>query len=180
MTGTMLSFYRIWIQFLFFIAPNKAAWRVLMLFATPRIRKSRERETEALAKATAKDIDVNGKRIRTYCWGNAAPEVLLVHGWEGRAGNMSGLALEFEKRGISSLAFDAPAHGESEGKRSTLFAYADVMEKIFQQNPSLRIIVSHSFGSAASVFALTQKQHSIKQFILLSVPDSLFDVLNEF
>jgi pimeloyl-ACP methyl ester carboxylesterase len=180
MSGTLLSFYRIWIQVLFFIAPDKAAWRVLMLFATPRIRKSRERETEALAKARAQDIEINGKRIRTYCWGNAAPEVLLVHGWEGRAGNMGGFAAEFEKRGISSLAFDAPAHGDSEGKRSTVFAYADVMAEIFKQNPSLRIIVSHSFGSAASIYALTRKKHSIKQLVLLSTPDSLLDVFNEF
>lgn len=180
MSGTMLSFYRIWIQLLFFIAPNKAAWRVLMLFATPRIRKSREREIEALAKATAKDISVNGKRIRTYNWGNAAPEVLLVHGWEGRAGNMAGFALEFEKRGISSLAFDAPAHGDSEGKRSTLFAYADVMAEIFAQHPSIRILVSHSFGSAASVYTLARKEHSVKQLVLLSTPDNLIDAFNEF
>lgn len=180
MSGSLLSFYRAWIQLLFFIAPNKAAWRVLMLFATPRIRKSREREIEALAKAKSLDIAVKGKRIRVYHWGNQEPEVLLVHGWEGRAGNMGAFAAEFEKRGISSIAFDAPAHGDSEGKRSTLFAYADVMAEIFQRYPSLRIIVAHSFGSAASVYTLARHTHSIQQLVLLSTPDNLVDAFNQF
>lgn len=176
----MLAFYRAWIQFLFFIVPNKAAFRVLMLFATPRVRKSRERETEALAKARAEDVLVDGKRIRTYTWGNGAPAVLLMHGWEGQSGNMGGVALALLAKGYTCMAFDAPAHGASEGKRSTLFAYSKAAGEMLARFPQISIVLSHSFGSATAVYTLARVPHQVKKLALLSTPDSLPDTFEEF
>jgi pimeloyl-ACP methyl ester carboxylesterase len=180
MSQTMLAFYRAWIQFLFFIAPDKAAFRVLMLFATPRVRKSRERETEALSQATAADVEVDGKRIRTYTWGNGAPTVLLMHGWEGQSGNMGGVALALLAKGYTCMAFDAPAHGASEGKRSTLFAYSKVAGELLARFPQISVVISHSFGSAAAVYTLARVNHRVQKLGLLSTPDSLPEVFDEF
>ncbi|MCU0432322.1 MAG: alpha/beta hydrolase [Bacteroidia bacterium] len=180
MSNTMLAFYRAWIQFLFFIAPEKASWRVLMLFATPRVRKSRERETEALALARAEDVDINGKRIRMYTWGSGTPTVLLMHGWEGRAGNMGGIATALQGKGYTCMAFDAPAHGDSDGKRSTLFAYSEVMAGMLARFPQITAVISHSFGSAASIYTLARHPHQVARLAMLSTPDRLLDAFNEF
>lgn len=180
MSQTMLAFYRAWIQFLFFIVPDKAAFRVLMLFATPRVRKSRERETDALAKARAEDVQIDGKRIRTYTWGNGAPTVLLMHGWEGQSGNMGGVALALVAKGYTCMAFDAPAHGASEGKRSTLFAYSKAAGEMLARFPQISVVISHSFGSATAVYTLARVPHQVQKLALLSTPDSLPETFEEF
>ena len=50
---------------------------------------------------------------------------LLVHGWEGRGAQLGSLVGPLVEAGLSVVAFDAPAHGDSPGNRLYLTDEAD-------------------------------------------------------
>lgn len=175
-----LAFYRIYLQIYFFFAPQKAAYKLLMLFATPRVRKLRPYEEQLLGKAKQENITLGKHTIRTYTWGEETPGILLVHGWEGHGGNMAGIADRLVQLGHTCMAFDAPAHGKSQGKRSTLFAFSECITELFKKYPGMHTVIAHSFGSAASVYTLSRTPHQVQKFALLSTPDRFRDVFDEF
>src|SRR3712207_6641379 len=60
-------------------------------------------------------IVVDGGRVAVWEWGNG-PTVALVHGWGSRAARLAVHVEPLLGAGFSVVAFDAPAHGESEGR----------------------------------------------------------------
>jgi pimeloyl-ACP methyl ester carboxylesterase len=176
----IVVFYRLYLQAYFFIAPNKAAYKLLMLFATPRIRKLREYEQTLLAQANQQNFTAGKHEIVTYTWGKGEPDVLLVHGWEGHGGNMAGIANHLVQSGHTCLSFDAPAHGKSFGKRSTLFTFSECVSALLKEHKKIRIVLSHSFGSAAAVYTLSRMSHGVEQLILLSAPDTFSEPFDVF
>ena len=55
----------------------------------PQIKKIRPNEIETLEKAEKEILSILKNTIQLYKWGNGKNKVLLVHGWEGHAGNFS-------------------------------------------------------------------------------------------
>ncbi|MGL4599543.1 MAG: alpha/beta hydrolase [Bacteroidia bacterium] len=177
----MLSGLRVYMQTLFLLSSERGAEKVLQLFSKPLIRKIRKRDAESLQTAEQKLMSIGeGREVMTYRWGAGARGVLCVHGWESNAGNFGGFVAPFLEKGFSVFAFDAPAHGYSPGKTTNIFQYKDAIEKLLTNHPEIDTIVSHSFGSAASLYALTVlKDHRIKKLSMLTVPDRMLDFLNQ-
>ena len=83
------------------------------------------------------------------------PAVLLVHGWQSQAADMAPIALLIARLGYTVWLPDLPAHGHSEGQRlSVPLAGATVLEVARHAGP-LAAVVSHSYGGAALVHALS-------------------------
>jgi pimeloyl-ACP methyl ester carboxylesterase len=95
-------------------------------------------------------------KLATYVWEASGPTVLLVHGWAGAGSDLQDLAASLREAGYRVVAFDAPGHGRSTGRRVTLPIFADALEAVARSQPELRAIVAHSFGGVGTVVALSR------------------------
>jgi pimeloyl-ACP methyl ester carboxylesterase len=82
--------------------------------------------------------------------------VLLVHGGAGRGAQLGALGPELVARGRRVVTWDAPAHGDSPGRTTTLAAMAEVLRTVAAQVGPVESVIAHSFGGAATTIALAR------------------------
>lgn len=123
------------------------------LFTTPRRFRTPDREKEAMSGAMPIGVVFEGMTLRAWRWGTG-PVVLLVHGWEGRGSQMSPFVAPLIERGMSVVAFDAPAHGASDGTRTTLPQFTAAIRAVAERFGPVHGIIAHSFGCAATTLAM--------------------------
>jgi pimeloyl-ACP methyl ester carboxylesterase len=136
--------------------PGTVAWAAQRLFF--RARRARRPEREAAWLKTAIRFEVPGERpFVAWSWGEAdRPAVLLVHGWEGRGAQLGAFVAPLLQAGLRVVTYDAPAHGESKGRESTIPEAAEALERIARLLGPLAGIVAHSLGAAATTLALSR------------------------
>jgi len=134
------------------IAPGLAAVLAERLFFTPpRPRPSRG---EAVLRA-GRRIDLRTENGRVVAWRfGRGPAVILLHGWAGRAAQMSSFVAPLLGRGLSVVALDAPGHGRSGWTRSSAVDFARALRAVAAEVGSVHAIVAHSLGAAAAALAL--------------------------
>lgn len=111
-----------------------------------------------------RDVNIATRRGKTLRgWfipaGNAAPALVIVHGWGGNAGQMLPLAPPLHRAGYSLLLFDARCHGRSDGDDfASLPRFAEdlqcAMDWLAQQPEAdaARIgCIGHSVGAGAAL-----------------------------
>jgi pimeloyl-ACP methyl ester carboxylesterase len=130
-------------------------------FTSPRRHRRPERELLVLATSRPIAVEVTlrsprwaGRRCRlaAWRWGHG-PTVLLVHGWEGRGSQLGAFVEPLVRAGLSVVAFDAPGHGDSPGRRLYLADLADCIADVARAVGPLHAIIAHSFGAAATLMA---------------------------
>lgn len=147
--------------------------------ANPQLRKLREREVKILKTAIEKDLDFKGFNIKTYEWKGAGEKVLLIHGWEGQAGNFVDLILKLKKEDFHIYAFDAPSHGFSSKGNTSLFEFTELVAELIKKY-EVKKLISHSFGGVATTFALFQNQEiQIDKYALLTTPDKFSERIED-
>jgi pimeloyl-ACP methyl ester carboxylesterase len=139
------------------LSPRLAGKGALRLFRNPRGRGGlRPAERELMERAEVGEVEVHGSTVRTYRWGGGERPVLLVHGWESRASRLSAFAEALLERGYSPVAFDAPGHGESTGRTTTVLEYREVIAHLHAEYGDFEAVVAHSLGAVAAFLALRQ------------------------
>lgn len=123
------------------------------LFLTPKRHRVPDRERVALAAAERLSIPFRGGRLAAFRWGRG-PAVLLMHGWEGRAGQMAAFAPALVGAGYSAVAFDAPAHGRSPGSLATVPLFAEAIAAASARFGGFRAAIAHSMGAPGIAVAL--------------------------
>lgn len=154
------------------VAPSMVAGMAYKVLTNPQIKKLREHELELLDQSQKETIPFGKFDIQTYKWGNPTDEkILLIHGWEGQAGNFSDIIQELIKHKYYVIAFDAPSHGFSSKGKTSLFEFSDLVEKMIIDTGCKKLI-SHSFGGVATTSALFRnKDIEIDKYLLLTTPD---------
>ncbi len=128
------------------------------IFFTPFRYSATVKEKEVERSATKATLLVDGRKIQTYEWGNPTrPYVIVVHGWAGRATQFRKFIPALNAAGFLVLGFDGPAHGNSEGKRTTIVEFEEVLKKIVDVKGVPVAIIAHSFGGGASLFAIRNR-----------------------
>lgn len=142
--------------------PLATAWAERLFLTAPR-SAAPPRERAALATAHVGSVVVNGQRLATWTWVPVRhPEgpcatVLLVHGWGGRGGQLTGFVPGLLASGYSVVAYDAPGHGVSEGRTSSLVEVGRAVRGVAAALPSpVHAVIAHSMGGAATAFALDE------------------------
>lgn len=135
------------------IAPAQAARLAARLFLTPPRPKRPAHEASALGGARAEAIDAGGRRVQTWTWGDGPP-VLLVHGWGGRGSQLAAFVEPLLARGFSVTTFDAPAHGDSDGRQVTLPEMVAALRAVAAAHAPIHGIVAHSIGALATARAV--------------------------
>lgn len=136
------------------ISPALAGRAGARLFLTPPRHAASRREREALAAAEPFALGHGRHALRGWTLG-AGPAVLLVHGWGGRSGQLATLAHGLAAAGCTAVAFDAPAHGRSGGRTTSMVGIAEAA-MVIARRFGARAAVGHSVGGAAVAFAVSR------------------------
>jgi pimeloyl-ACP methyl ester carboxylesterase len=135
-------------------APSLAHHYFLKLFFSPLRYPTPEKERKAETFATKFSITVMGKYVQAYSWGEAGrPYVLMVHGWAGRATQFRRFIKPLIEAGYQVIGFDGPAHGNSEGKKTTILEFEEALKKIYARSGEPAAIIAHSFGGVAVLYS---------------------------
>jgi hypothetical protein len=136
-------------------APDLAAGAGAALFLTPARFRRPPREQRWLEAPEPFTVRAGGRRIAAWSWGETdRPAVLLVHGWAGRGSQLGAFAGALAAAGLRAVTFDAPGHGDSQGRRSSLLAMSDALLAVAESAGAVAGVVAHSAGAAASTWAL--------------------------
>lgn len=138
----------------------------------PQVKKLRAHELEMLDQSERQQIKFGAFGIQTYTWGDPKHEkILLIHGWEGQAGNFSDLIQRLLQQQYYVIAFDGPSHGFSSKGPTSLFEFSDLVGTMIKKY-NCKKLISHSFGGVATTFALYNNQDiEIDKYALLTTPD---------
>lgn len=168
------------IQILQLLSPKLVSSMAYHFMSKPKIRKLRDSEETVLDKSTKEKIAYKNFQIQKYQWGNQNHKTaLLIHGWEGQAGNFASVVDILVQRSYHVIAFDAPAHGKSTIAKTTMFEFAEFLEsQFFTLNP--RLIISHSFGSVntATIFR-NNPAFKTDLWIMVTTPHRFLTRVNE-
>lgn len=136
------------------------------------------REALLLSRADKIELEYAGQPLAAYSWGEG-PAVLLVHGWNGRAGQMGPIAKALVAQGYRAVAFDAPAHGRTPGKSTNIFRIAEAMRIVADAAGPLHGVVAHSIGVAATIAALGDGLRS-ESVIGIAPPSGVDSLLEKY
>jgi len=104
-----------------------------------------------------------------------APQVLLVHGWGGHAGQLLPLAKAVAASGFTPVLVEMPAHGRSSGTVSNLPQFARaidyVVARLIQQGETIKAVVAHSLGANALAYAASRGL-PVERLVLMAPPAS--------
>lgn len=178
-----LHFVRLYFTVLSALLPLRAGRKAFMLFQ--RTRKLPFKEMEKRFYEASKKFEVAHPRenIQAYELGNPKGKlVMLVHGWDSNAGSMGAIAQMLATEGFRVVSFDLPAHGMSTLTHTNLRECREALRAlVYQLRPAEPFsIVSHSFGSAVATLALAGTRYEVDKFVLLTSPNRLVDVFDEF
>lgn len=138
--------------------PQATVRRAGDLFCTP-FASSRARAQATPCDDAAEDsFELDGRRIHTYVWGDTRtqPYVLLAHGWSSHATRFLPWIGRLRAAGYAVVAFDQPAHGLSDGKRTNLLEFANTLRAVADRFGPAAALVGHSLGGAAVATALAR------------------------
>lgn len=159
--------------------PNLVVSYAYKQLTNPQVHKLRENELSTLNKAEQENFEFKGFDIRLYTWKGGDKTVLLIHGWEGQAGNFSDIVEELLANGYTVYAFDGPSHGFSSRGKTSLFEFTELVAVLIRKY-QVKTLISHSFGGVATTYALFANQDlSIDKYILLTTPDKFQERIDD-
>ncbi|MFJ9693710.1 alpha/beta hydrolase [Kitasatospora sp. NPDC101183] len=137
------------------LAPGPAGRAAVELFRRP-LRRSRVRpaELEVHRGAALEPLRVDGKPVVGYRWGDGERPVLMLHGWRSRASRFAPYVPRLRELGLSVLAFDAPGHGDSGGRHTSVLEYRRLALQLQGRYGPFEAVVAHSLGVCAAFGAL--------------------------
>nr|WSX48930.1 alpha/beta fold hydrolase [Streptomyces sp. NBC_00974] len=137
------------------VAPGPVGRVAFALFVRPLGRpKVRPGEAEVMARAVTGRLVVDGIAVTTYRWGDGDRPVLIVHGWSSRVSRFAGFVEALRAQGRSVVSFDAPGHGESGGRATTILRQREIIRRLHARHGDFSAVLAHSFGVVATFFAL--------------------------
>lgn len=166
------------------VSPAWGAAVALPLFARiapPREVADADAPTMSIARRSTlrvPGVDHSGTDIAVYEWGHGDRLVVLAHGWDGRASQFATLVRELVAEGHRVVAFDAPAHGESAGRRTYVRDWIDAFAVLEERHGRIHALVGHSFGGLASLIAAGRREVDVARVVTVAAPGDpgvLFD-----
>lgn len=161
------------------VFPNLVVSYAYKQLTSPQVKKLRANEMVVLDKSVKEILSFKGFDIQLYTWQGGENRVLLVHGWEGQAGNFADLIEKLIEKNYTIYAFDAPSHGFSSKGKTSLFEFIDLVDLLIKKY-QVKKLVSHSFGGVATTYALSLSQDVlIEKYLLLTVPDRFSERIDD-
>jgi pimeloyl-ACP methyl ester carboxylesterase len=161
-------------------APFLAQGIFRLVFYVPLRYSVPEKEKEVEKSAGMFKLDVEGKMIQCYSWGDKAlPYVLLIHGWAGRATQFRKFIKPLNHAGLRVVGFDGPAHGKSDGRQTTILEFEMALRKIFGELGDPTAIITHSFGGAVALYS-AMNGLPVRKLINIASPSIADEILKTY
>lgn len=109
-------------------------------------------ERQLLESGRSETIPLGSGNVATWSWGEG-PAVLLVHGWGSRGARLGSFVQPLVTAGYTAVAFDAPGHGDSTGRLSSLPQFVQAVLAVSRAHGPIAAVIAHSMGGAATALA---------------------------
>jgi alpha-beta hydrolase superfamily lysophospholipase len=155
------------------LSKEKAASEAFRLFCTPYTRKITQKRPAIFTKATPKLVDFEGLAIVGYGWQAPQPngkKVMILHGFSSYAYKFEHYVPLLLQMGYEVLAFDAPGHGDSEGKIVNALVYKRFICLVNELENGIDAFIAHSFGGLALSLALQELPGAASKKMVLIAP----------
>lgn len=114
---------------------------------------------------------LNDSMVKGWRWNHPGDrKVLIIHGYESSVTNFDRYVRLLIKKGYEVLAFDAPAHGRSGGKKINAPLYKKLILEINKKYGPVQSYMAHSFGGLAVSLALEEISHTNDYRLVLIAP----------
>jgi len=158
------------LKLLAFFSKKKAAQKAFQLFCTP-FTKPIKKKPAVFEKVEPLQFTLNETTIRGYRWNHSQTnKVLIIHGFASASYKFSSYVEAFIHKRYEVLAFDAPAHGNSEGKTVNAVTYSEMIKKAVELYGPIKSFMAHSFGGTALALAMENMPHDDTTKIVLIAP----------
>src|SRR5574341_1941706 len=131
--------------------------KVYQAFFSPSRYEEKTTDRAILERGKNFRVPFTGGELAVTTWGDGGPSILLMHGWGGGRAQMTGFVEPLLSAGYRVVAYDQPAHGESDGKTTNLLEIAPSMDLIAEREGSFHAIIAHSFGTLITSYALVHR-----------------------
>lgn len=160
--------------------PSLSKGIIKRMFFTPTTYKCTPVERKYLDNAERFEISIHDKTVKCWKWGSG-PSILLAHGWNGRGIQLYHFIDALIQRGYSAIAYDAPGHGESQGRTSSYFEFTDTIRTLLNSSNGHKIrgIIAHSLGGSAVINSI-EKENLPLEAVLIAPALRLKEVLYGF
>jgi pimeloyl-ACP methyl ester carboxylesterase len=149
-------------------------------FFSPSKYEVKPRDREIIEQGNNYRLPFDGGELAVTVWGDG-PAVLLMHGWGGARAQMTGFVTPLLAADYRVVAFDQPAHGESDGKMTNILEIAPTMDLIAKQEGPFDAVIAHSFGTLITSYALVNRNFPPpSRLIYLGSFNRLLDSLPRF
>lgn len=151
----------------------------IAFFATSRRMSVRDDDGFTHGAARRETIRSGAHSIATYQWGTGTRTALLMHGWDGRASQFATLVRDLVTEGWRVVAFDAPAHGDSSGRRTDVRDWVTAARHLAGTEGPFELVIGHSFGGFAALTAVREGVQA-RRVITISAAGSVQAFHDEF
>jgi pimeloyl-ACP methyl ester carboxylesterase len=160
-----MRYTRAQLNILSLVSLRKSAEKAFRLFVTPGKRR-KGKLPPIFETGEPLSFRQNGHPVRGHRWQpysdelrpsaeSVAPKkVLIVHGFESASRVFGNYIAALLKKGYEVLAFDAPGHGMSGGKRLFISDYVQMLSAVEQNYGPFHSWMAHSLGGLALALSL--------------------------
>ena len=154
---------------------------VYRAFFAPNKYEVKSADEAIVAKGKNYRIPFEGGELAVTTWGESGPSILMMHGWGGARAQMTGFVEPLLAAGYRVVAYDQPAHGESDGKMTNVLEIAPTMDLVMQREGKFDAVIAHSFGTLITSYALVKRNFpSPSKLVYLGSFNRLLDSLPRF
>lgn len=116
------------------------------------------------------EVAPDGRRLSALVWGDAAPDLVLLHGGAQNAHTWDTVAMALAR---PLVALDLPGHGHSDHREDGPFGprqnAVDVAVALRQLAPNARMVVGMSLGGLTSIALATHAPELVRRLTLVDV-----------
>jgi pimeloyl-ACP methyl ester carboxylesterase len=154
--------------------------KVYEMFFTPQKVEVSEADVAFLGAATQIAVPYDGIDLIVSSWGEG-PTVLLVHGWGGSRTQMRGFVPPLVEAGFRVVAFDFPAHGDTQGQTTNILEMSPALKTIEAYEGPFHAIIAHSFGTLITSYTLANhREISLSRLVYFGAMNRLMDSVPRF
>lgn len=165
-----LSYIRTKFKVLSSISKKKAAEKAFELFCTPQ-QRNKKPLPKTFEQAEKLHFKIDKVTVQGWRWNHPGErKALIIHGFESSVVNFEKYIKPLTAKGYEVLAFDAPAHGHSDGKQINAPLYKRTIQEINKRYGPVHSYIAHSFGGMAVCLALEEISHTPDYKLVLIAP----------
>ena len=166
----VIEYYRAKLNLMHVINARWAAASAVDLFQKP-YSKPRRKVPPIFKSAKKLQLASGSEKLVGYHWIPDQPtgkKMLIVHGFAGSCYSFDKYIGPALAKGYEVIAYDAPGHGKSSGKRLNLISYKWTLEDVLKHHGLFDSYITHSLGGMSLMLALEGYEQHKGNIILIA------------